>query len=148
MWFKNAIFLSLLVAALFSYDAEGRKHRRRKEPKTNPDIKCTMDFNHSSQGRYFVDVRQAKIHLTQHGSKKTVKINEEAGAEICKNISQVLWKKLVEGKAEKHCANPIRILVREKRHSICLENNEENPDLKIALDSVQKLFASENASSL
>lgn len=122
--------LCLFIFSLFisTSDAEAKKRRRKKEKEANPDIRCKLDVRQNSE-RQLIEVRLAKLVRNKNGKVQTSKISAETGEGLCKSFSQILWKKLVEGKAEKNCAEPVKVYVRGKNHNICLEDSE-----KVALD--------------
>lgn len=120
----NFLWLILITGLLLNSPLAEAKKRRKKKEKSNPDIKCTLDTRNESS-RNLVEVRQAKLNWNKDGKFRSMVISSEEGDEFCKSASQILWKKLVEGKAMKNCSDPLKILVREKRHTICLDDAEK-----------------------
>lgn len=139
MKFTNVLLVICVFALAFqSADAEARKRRRKKDKEVNPDIRCRIDSQLSSE-REFVEVRLAKMLRKKGGKSETIKISAEAGEKICESVSQVLWKKLVEGKGERNCSDPLKIYVRGKNHKICLDDSEK-PAIETALKEVDASF--------
>lgn len=132
------LVLCVFAIAFHSSDAEAKKRRRKKDKEPNPDIRCRIDSQLNSE-RELVEVRLEKMLRKRGGKSETIKISGDAGEKICNSISQVLWKKLVEGKGERNCSDPLKIYVRGKNHKICLDESEK-PALEMALKEVDASF--------